>query len=355
MSDDAPAKRQKLDDFESILSKLCEGQAALAQNIAELTKTQKSIAETQHQLAQSQTELFQAQQATNTKLDAFIERFDTIHPVRVRSTNAGTRLTETFELLEKILLATSRDTVAAAQGVNKYFRSLIKNSKALRKKLSVPNAGTRLTTNAKILEKILCDMPMETVLFAQRVNKVFQSTITGSAALNCKLFFRQVHNVTPTFNPLLTKESIRIRLPFFLQMDRSGYRHQYGRGGGAERLHAGMPVISTVVVNSGHSQRLREEHNLVWKLRRCAVPGWPGEENRLTISHNDASWRRMFLTNVHPTSFRFDVGHFDGPGADVHNGSISLGVYQLNQLKYGAGTDMVNLIRYAEKDLLKHD
>ncbi|KAK5746933.1 hypothetical protein LTR17_000564 [Elasticomyces elasticus] len=279
MADETPAKRQKLDDFEGILSKLCEGQAALY-------KTQRTLSEGQAALAQNIANLTEAQQATNNKLDAFIERFDTIHPVRIRSTNAGTRLTETFELLEKILLATSRDTVAAAQGVNKYFRSLINNSKALRKKLSVPNAGTRLTTNAKVLGKILCDVPMETVLFAQRVNKAFQSTITGSPALQCKLFFRQMYNVTPTFNPLLTKESVRNRLPFFLQTDRSGYCLQHGRGGGAERLHAGMPVISTVVVNQGHPQNSRKEYNVVWKLRRCAVPGWPAEENRPTISHD---------------------------------------------------------------------
>ncbi|KAK5745800.1 hypothetical protein LTR17_001302 [Elasticomyces elasticus] len=340
MADDAPAKRQKLDDFESILSKLCEGQAALARNIADLTKTQ--------------TTLLEAQQATNDKLNSFTDHFHTIHPVRVRSINAGTSLTETFE---KILLATSRDTIAAAQDVNKYFRSLIKNSKALRKKLSVPNAWTRLTTDRNLLEKILYDVPMETVLFAQRVNKAFQDTITTSDSLQCKLFFKQAGKAAPLLNPLLTKDSIRTRLPFFLQTDGSGYRLRYGRGGGAERLHAGMPVISTVIVNPGLSQTSGEEHNLVWKLRRCAVPGWPGEENRLTFSHNDASWRRMYLTNVHPNSIRFDVGHFDGPGADVHNGSTSLDASQLLGLlvRCSAGANMHNLIRYAQKDLQKHD
>ncbi|KAK3628448.1 hypothetical protein LTR56_018603 [Elasticomyces elasticus] len=326
MSDETPAKRQKLDNFESILSKLCEGQASLAQNIANLTKALTSV-------AGAQTELFQAQQATNNKLNAYIERFDTIHPIRVKSTNAGTRLTETFELLEKILLATSRDTVAAAQGVNKYFRSLIKNSKALRKKLSVPNAGIRLTTNTEILENILINAPMET----------------------CKLFFKQTDKAAPLLNPLLTKDSIRTRLPFFLQTAGSGYRLRYGRGGGAERLHAGMPVISTVIVNPGLLQT--SGHNLVWKLRRCAVPGWPGEENRLTFSHNDASWPRMYLTNVHPNSIRFDVGHFDGPGADVHNGSTILDDSQLLgiRVRCSAGVNMHNLIRYAQKDLQKHD
>ncbi|KAK5713963.1 hypothetical protein LTR15_010869 [Elasticomyces elasticus] len=289
MADDTPAKRQKLDDLESTLSKLCAGQAALAQNIADLTKVQ---------------------QATNNKLNAFVDRFDTIHPVRVRSTNAGTRLTETFELLEKILLATSRDTVAAAQGVNKYFRSLIKNSKALSKKLSLPNAGIRLTTNTKILEKILMNAPMETVLFAQRVNKAFQDTITTSDSLQCKLFFKQTDKAAPLLNPLLTKDSIRTRLPFFLQMDGSGYRLRYGRGGGAERLHARMPVISTVIVNPGLSQTSGEKHNLVWKLRRCAVPGWPVFVSTWGTSMDLAQMSITALqasTPANSSGYKFDV------------------------------------------------
>ncbi|KAK4896100.1 hypothetical protein LTR27_005957 [Elasticomyces elasticus] len=316
MADGTPAKRQKLDDFEGILSKLCEGQsllcktqqtlsegqAALAQDVAELTRTQKSIAETQIQLAQSQTELFQAQQVTNDKLNNLIDHFHAIHPIRVKSTNAGTRLTETFELLEKILLATSRDTVAAAQGVNKYFRSLIKNSKALRKQLSVPNAGTRLTTTFRVLETILMNTPMETVLFAQRVNKIFRNTIAESDQLQGKLYLASRycdHDRLPILNPLFMKTSICHRLPFFLQtVNDRHYLVASGRDG-AERLHAAVPVIETTSDRDGQAR-----HILTWRLRRSIVAGWPGEENRFTL--------------------KFDVGHYDLLGGDVYAGFASI-------------------------------
>ncbi|KAK4952800.1 hypothetical protein LTR10_009608 [Elasticomyces elasticus] len=297
MAGETPAKRQKLDDFESILSKLCEGQAALAQNIADLTK---------------------AQQVTNDKLISFIDHFHAVHPLRVKSTNAGTRLTETFELLENILLATSRNTVAAAQDVNKYFRSIIKNSKALRKKLSVPSAGTRLTTTFRVLEGILMNAPMETVFFAQRVNRTFKETISCSASLQHKLFLTQITadgcDSAPTFNPLLEKLSVLHRLPLYLIKN---YLTTSG-GNGAERLRPAMPVIRKSMTGSGVLS-----HRIDWRLRRATVAGWPGEGNKLTL--RPGSWEDMYLTDVQTRLPTFHVGYFDGPGPDDCTGLLEFG------------------------------
>ncbi|KAK5683529.1 hypothetical protein LTS10_005062 [Elasticomyces elasticus] len=81
----------------------------------------------------------------------------------------------------------------------------------------VPNAGTRLTQTYELLQEILLMLPMEDVLLAQRVNKPFRSTITNSLPLQQKLFLAPLpaQPERPPINPLLLKPSVLLRLPLF--------------------------------------------------------------------------------------------------------------------------------------------
>jgi len=60
------------------------------------------------------------------------------------------------------------------------------------------------------------DLPMETVFFAQLVNKTFFSTITNSRPLQVKLFFAVDASSELSINPLLAKEYVLTRLPLWL-------------------------------------------------------------------------------------------------------------------------------------------
>ncbi|KAK3645581.1 hypothetical protein LTR56_009021 [Elasticomyces elasticus] len=81
----------------------------------------------------------------------------------------------------------------------------------------IPNAGTRLTQTYELLQDFLLMLPMEDVLLAQRVNKTFLSTIANSLLLQQKLFLAPVpaQPERPPINPLLLKPSVLLRLPLF--------------------------------------------------------------------------------------------------------------------------------------------
>ncbi|KAK5767919.1 hypothetical protein LTS12_001736 [Elasticomyces elasticus] len=51
------------------------------------------------------------------------------------------------------------------------------------------SAGMRLTTTFEVLEQILLETPVATIRSAQRVNKIFCSTISNSPRLQNKLCF----------------------------------------------------------------------------------------------------------------------------------------------------------------------
>ena len=95
------------------------------------------------------------------------------------------------------------------------------NESVVEPKPSPLDAGTRLTATFELLEQVLLHVPMETVLFSQRVSQCFRSTIKNSRALQQKLFLAPVSakhtNDMPQLNPLLTKISVASRLPLFLR------------------------------------------------------------------------------------------------------------------------------------------
>ncbi|KAK5729666.1 hypothetical protein LTR17_011743 [Elasticomyces elasticus] len=108
----------------------------------------------------------------------------------------------------------------------------------------IPNAGTRLTQTYELLQEILLMLPMEDVLLAQRVNKTFRSTITNSMPLQQKLFLAPLpaQPERPPINPLLLKPSVLLRLPLF-------YCHQTKElkfFDGHERVHLEVrgPVVT---------------------------------------------------------------------------------------------------------------
>ncbi|KAK5745765.1 hypothetical protein LTR17_001267 [Elasticomyces elasticus] len=83
------------------------------------------------------------------------------------------------------------------------------------------DTSRRLTDTFELLEKILLDstLDMETVFWPQGVNSVFNTTIKNSRCLQQKLFLapQRYGQMSPVISPLLMKASVCGRLPFFLQ------------------------------------------------------------------------------------------------------------------------------------------
>ncbi|KAK5685628.1 hypothetical protein LTR17_027052 [Elasticomyces elasticus] len=96
-----------------------------------------------------------------------------------------------------------------------FFTSLYQGIRTLGRIITFrPNSdsGKRLTETFELLEHVLLILPVKDVLFAQRVNRTFQSTIANSKGLQQRLFLVPVpapfgQYPQPTFNPLLLKYS----------------------------------------------------------------------------------------------------------------------------------------------------
>ncbi|KAK5746940.1 hypothetical protein LTR17_000571 [Elasticomyces elasticus] len=117
-------------------------------------------------------------------------------------------------------------------------------------------SGTRLTSVVELLEIILINTDMQTVLCsAQRVNKQFQSTIASSAPLQRMLYFLPVTDgacIGTVINPLLLKASVLARLPLYFGIwssDTSGTQVRLTRttngepGGWSDRMDADAPTV----------------------------------------------------------------------------------------------------------------
>ncbi|KAK3653082.1 hypothetical protein LTR22_011320 [Elasticomyces elasticus] len=107
------------------------------------------------------------------------------------------------------------------------------------------DAGRRLTNTYELLEMILLhqELPMETVFWSQGVNRQFRDTIATSKHLQQKLFLlpdRDPERVSdlPMVNPLFTKQSVVGRLPFFMT-PKLGRCHS----GKSVRLEARCPEV----------------------------------------------------------------------------------------------------------------
>ncbi|KAK3625015.1 hypothetical protein LTR56_020659 [Elasticomyces elasticus] len=165
-------------------------------------------------------------------------------------------------------------------------------------------SGTRLTMVVELLELILINTDMQTVLCsAQRVNKQFQSTIANSVSLQRMLYFLpaiDVGFVDPTINPLLLKASVLARLPLYLGWSSNKYttdarltRTTNGESGGwSDRIDAEAPIV--VHEPAGTNDEAPAGTHILLRL-------WPWRASSVAkkCSKNvlDAgSWRRMYLS-----------------------------------------------------------
>ncbi|KAK5746936.1 hypothetical protein LTR17_000567 [Elasticomyces elasticus] len=130
------------DGLQSILSKVCRDQSIewLTRTIDELTKERDRLLEAK---IEDYTELDLALNDTNliTEAQSFTNGKDVAHSTSselavVAMPSAGKRLTDTYELLEMILLHLPEEALLCnAQRVSKHFRDTIKRYKPLQRKL----------------------------------------------------------------------------------------------------------------------------------------------------------------------------------------------------------------------------
>ncbi|KAK5675927.1 hypothetical protein LTS10_011659 [Elasticomyces elasticus] len=136
------------------------------------------------------------------------------------------------------------------------------------------SAGERLTRVFELLEPILVDVDMETVFFAQSVNRSFASTIKHSRLLQQKLFLIPGEEKSNTeINPLLIKTKFLERLPIW--WDYETRRLAYTPG--ATRSHATLRFDDQYGRTSFH-----------WSPN--------GAPYNKGILLGLGSWRRMYLT-----------------------------------------------------------
>ncbi|KAK4887943.1 hypothetical protein LTR49_028911, partial [Elasticomyces elasticus] len=168
--------------------------------------------------------------------------------------------------------------------VQNEIKQAINDLATLQRNITVPSespslnpmfsAGERLTRVFELLESILLDVDMETVFFAQFVNRSFTSTIRHSRLLQQKLFLIPGEDKSNTeINPLLIKTKFLERLPIWwhYQTRRLAYTP------GAKRGHAKLRFDDTYGRTSFH-----------WSL-----DGTTYNKGRL---FDPGSWRRMYLT-----------------------------------------------------------
>ncbi|KAK3618557.1 hypothetical protein LTR56_024549 [Elasticomyces elasticus] len=254
-----------LDDVYGILSKLAESQAAIAQSQASLAQSHASLAEGQAAIARSMSELVSVQKGTLEAQKETVYSVEEMLDLQKKANaanapppptmDAGSRLTGTFELLEHILL---HDCVA-----------------------------------------------METVLFAQRVNKCFNATIDNSKALQQKLFFAPLSSNAAQeaellrVNPLFAKNSFLGRLTLYLEP--SSGRLKFFDKDGRVCLSAQAPIVKDESHWSGF--RVELSPHIYWGVANHTALRSPGFDSRPLTA---GSWRRMYLSQP-PRSVFFHV------------------------------------------------
>ncbi|KAK3628454.1 hypothetical protein LTR56_018609 [Elasticomyces elasticus] len=172
--------------------------------------------------------------------------------------------------------------------------------------VGVPNnlSGTRLTSVVELLEIILINTDVQTVLCsAQRVNKQFQSTIASSAPLQRMLHFLPAIDagcVDPIINPLFLKASVLARLPLYLGWSSNKYttdarltRTTNGESGGwPDRIEAEAPTVVHKQTGTNDGAPVGTYVLLrLWPWRASSVA-----KKRSKNVLDAGSWRRMYLS-----------------------------------------------------------
>ncbi|KAK5683576.1 hypothetical protein LTS10_005109 [Elasticomyces elasticus] len=166
-------------------------------------------------------------------------------------------------------------------------------------------SGTRLTTVVELLEIVLINTDMQTVLCsAQRINKQFQSTIANSVSLQRMLYFLPEIDgacVGTVINPLLLKASVLARLPLYFGIwssDTSGTQVRLTRttNGQPEGWSDRVDVEAPTVVHE-KAEDIEEGPSSTHILLRL----WPWRASSVVkkCSKNvleTGSWQRMYLS-----------------------------------------------------------
>ncbi|KAK3619147.1 hypothetical protein LTR56_024202 [Elasticomyces elasticus] len=227
---------ETLQEISVTLSQLCEGQAALTHSIAQLVSAQ------------------------NTRTDSV----DKLLSAK-RAPQGSGNLAETQE-----------STTAAESQATPPSQS----------------AGSRLTNTFELLEQVLLHTNMETALFAQRVNKSFRDTIKNSRLLQQKLYFLPIdgENGALRFNPLLTKYAVLDRLPLWLEGPLEDYYGPYQLTGSAGTKRSAVlmdqPRVSIVFDNDIPT------YYADWDVT-VSTKAWAVRDQGILSC---GSWRRMYLT-----------------------------------------------------------
>ncbi|KAK4952789.1 hypothetical protein LTR10_009597 [Elasticomyces elasticus] len=267
-----------LDDVYGIISKLAESQAMIAQSQASLAQSHASLAEGQAALSRDMSEL------VNVQKEALEAQKETAHSA---TESAHSVKESTHSVKEMLDLQKKTDAANAPQP-------------------PTMDAGSRLTRTFELLEHILLHdcVVMETVLFAQRVNKCFNATINSSKLLQQKLFFAPVEacpqdpsafvdgvSNSITMNPLLTRSSVLERIPLLFDPSTQHLRYIQIEDDKRVRLLPDAPVVHD---ENNWPDYTGDEPHLYWQVKYTASH-LNCQEIDLRI-FTAGSWRRMYFS-----------------------------------------------------------
>ncbi|KAK5683617.1 hypothetical protein LTS10_005150 [Elasticomyces elasticus] len=161
------------------------------------------------------------------------------------------------------------------------------------------DAGRRLTNTYELLEMILLhkDLPMETVFWSQTVNRQFRDTIATSRHLQQKLFLlpeRDFEGVggLPMLNPLFTKQVIVGHLPFFVTPKTGQWPYTHSRK--YVRLEAQCPKVYPATEAPGNAMRGRGPF-VSWRMKPASDANAMLQTPRNTPP-GTGSWRHMYIS-----------------------------------------------------------
>ncbi|KAK5683581.1 hypothetical protein LTS10_005114 [Elasticomyces elasticus] len=245
MANSTPNK--SLEDFHA---RLCESQVTLTQTVTSLTHAVTELVNSQNETNNNITELAKSQSKTSNNISDLVK----------------------------------------AQSAN---RQALDGRAMQLKTGSTSSAGRRLTDTYELLEMILLNLPMDTLLFSQRVSRNFCSVIANSKVLQQKLFFAPLPagclDQEYRVNSILSRVS---QLPLYYCPAAKGLRYS----GSSERLS----IYLTKPTSKSYTLSDAGPGN---DTRRATTPAisWTWLTSHCTYTTKEAvvvngSWRRMLLT-----------------------------------------------------------
>lgn len=147
------------------------------------------------------------------------------------------------------------------------------------------DAGSRITEIYELLELCLLELPIRDLLLAQRVSRRFNAAINTSPRLREKLFFTSRlafgRAFTAKLNPLLVREEVMRAIPLFFDHREKRLARCYKEG--YTRLYCRSIMATTVWVYLEFSSD-------------APSSGQSGVEERPAGTLERGSWERMFVS-----------------------------------------------------------